>query len=164
MSGLDEGRLELIDGEVVEKVSPRWGHARIALLLAQHLDAFGVLSVEPRAVIPETAARGPSAPIPDVAFYTSAPLARDEWTSRPPGIAIKVLSPSQSRTEMRAKVDIYLSFGVHSVWFVDMERESVDICEEGARVTLSGDAPIHSSVVHGLSRTDEALFAEADRQ
>ncbi|MCA9829991.1 MAG: hypothetical protein R3B97_05490 [Dehalococcoidia bacterium] len=30
MPGIDEQRLELIDGEVVEKVPPRWGHGRIA--------------------------------------------------------------------------------------------------------------------------------------
>ncbi len=164
MPGIDEQRLELLDGEVVEKVSSRWGHGRIAFVLARHLDRLGFVSVEPRAVIPETAGRGPSAPIPDVAFYTSAPPARDEWMSRPPDIAIEVLSPGQSRTEMRAKVDVYVSFGVRSVWVVDMERESVDIYEADARTTLSGDMQIRSDVVPGFSLAVGALFAEADRQ
>lgn len=51
---------------------------------------------------------------------------------------------------MRAKVDIYLFLGVHSVWVVHMERESVGIYEAGTRVTLSGDMPIHSTAVPGL--------------
>lgn len=54
---IDEARLELIDGEVVEKPMPNWGHGRIAIILGSILMPLGYPSAEPRAIIPG----GPSA-------------------------------------------------------------------------------------------------------
>jgi Uma2 family endonuclease len=103
LPGIDVDRLELLDGEVSEKPMPTWGHGRIAGKLFAVLDEHGYAAVEPRAVIPETADRRGSSPIPDVAFYVAAPPPDDEWMRRPPDIAIEVLSPGQSRQEIRAK-------------------------------------------------------------
>jgi Uma2 family endonuclease len=51
MPGIEERRLELIDGEVVEKPTPTWDHGRIALRLGSGLDEVGYASVEARAII-----------------------------------------------------------------------------------------------------------------
>jgi Uma2 family endonuclease len=158
MPDIDERRLELIDGEVYEKVSPRWGHGYVAGRLFAQFDAIGYASVEPRAIIGERSDRGPSSPLPDVAFYRSDPPADDEWMTRPPAVAVEILSLGQSRAAMRAKVDLYLSFGVESVWVVDLEREAVDIYESGIRRTLSGDEAIESPAAPGFHVTVSKLF------
>ena len=49
MPDIEERRLELIDGEVYEKMSPRWGHSSLAVELAIALKPFGFVGVEPRA-------------------------------------------------------------------------------------------------------------------
>ncbi len=159
MPEIDERRLELIDGEVYEKVSPRWGHGRIAGRLFGLFDEIGFAGVEPRAVIGAGSDLGPSSPIPDVAFYRQDPPADDEWMTRPPAVVVEILSLGQSRAAMRAKIDTYVAFGVESVWVVDPERESVDIYERGARRTLSGDDAIESPAAPGFHVTVSKLFA-----
>ncbi len=159
MPDIDERRLELIDGEVCEKASPRWGHGRLALRIGQLLDQFGYAAVEPRAVIRGSANLGPSSPLPDVAFYRSTPPADDEWMTRPPDVAVKILSLGQSRREMRAKVDLYQAFGIPSVWVVDLGRREVEIYEGGSRRILAGTDLIDSRHVPGFAITVDALFA-----
>ena len=47
---------------------------------------------------------------------------------------------------MRAKVDVYLAFGVPVVWVFDPERETVDAYDEGSRRILSGENVLTASV------------------
>ncbi|MBE7520241.1 MAG: Uma2 family endonuclease [Thermoflexaceae bacterium] len=159
MPGIDERRLELIDGEVYEKMSPRWGHGRMALRIGQLLNAVGFAAVEPRAIIRGSADLGPSSPIPDVAYYRANPPADDEWISRPPDVAVEILSIGQDRREMRTKIDLYRQFGVGSVWVVDLERREVEVYEGTVRRTLSGQDVLESTRVPGLAITIDQLFA-----
>lgn len=159
LPGIDERRLELIDGEVYEKVSPRWGHSRIALKLGTLFDTIGFAGVEPRAIIPPGGSDGPSAPLPDVAFYRTDPPEDDEWMTRPPDIAVEIRSIGQSRRDVRAKVDLYVRFGVPSVWVVDLESEEIEIYEAGQRRILSGSDEVTTSHAPGLSFLANELFA-----
>lgn len=157
---IDERRLELIDGEVYEKASPRWGHGRIAYLLARALDDYGFAAVEPRAIIPPGADRASSSPLPDVAFYRSDPPDEDDWMRTPPDVAVEVMSPGQSRAELRAKAAIYVDFGIEAVWVVDAERRSIDVYEGGMRRTLSGDDVLTCAGLPGFSLVVRGLFEE----
>ncbi len=159
MPGIDERRLELIDGEGYEKMSPRWGHGRMALRIGQLLNDAGFASVEPRAVIRGSTDLGPSSPLPDVAYYRADPPADDEWMSRPPDVVVEILSIGQSRREMRTKIDLYRQFGVGSVWVVDLERREVEVYEGAARRTLAGQDVLESAFVPGLAITIGQLFA-----
>ena len=148
---IEERRLELIDGEVCEKPMPTWGHGRRAGDLYAALNEVGFASVEARAVIARTRDFDASAPIPDVAFYRTEPPADSEWMRIPPHVAVEVLSPGQSRTEMRTKVELYRQFGVESVWVIDPERRVADIYEGGERRTLGEDDVITSSSAPGFA-------------
>lgn len=64
---------------------------------------------------------------------------------------------------MRAKIDIYLAFGVKSAWMVDLDRESVDVYEDGARRTLAGAQRIESHYAPGFSMAVEDLFRPPSR-
>lgn len=155
---IDECRLELIDGEVREKVAPRWGHGRIVFAIGKALDSFGFVGVEPRAIIPASAVPPGGSPLPDLGFYIADPPPDDDWMRRPPDIIVEALSLGQSRRAMRAKVELYRAFGVGSVWVVDLERETIEVHEAGARKLYSGDEAIHSQLVPGLRLVVRDLF------
>jgi Uma2 family endonuclease len=158
MPGIDERRLELIDGEVYEKMSPRWGHSRIAAKLASWFSEIGYAGVEPRAIIPPGGTDGPGAPLPDVAFYRSDPPADDEWITRPPDVAVEIRSLGQSRRDIRVKVDLYIRFGVPSVWVIDLESNEVEVYEGGTRRVLTGSDVVESAHAPGLRFTVADLF------
>jgi Uma2 family endonuclease len=161
---IDERRLELIDGEVHAKPMPTWGHATLAGELYLSLRPFGFAGVEPRAVIGPTAAFDPSSLIPDVAFYRTAPPGRDEWMTRPPHVAVEILSPGQARRDLRAKIDLLVAFGVESVWLVDPSSRSVEVYEGGGRRILGEDDTLASSAVPGLAINLRELFDRAETE
>ncbi|MGI8926593.1 MAG: Uma2 family endonuclease [Tepidiformaceae bacterium] len=161
MPDIDERRLELIDGEVYKKVSPRWGHARLAIELGLALRPFGHVGAEPRAIVPGAPAHGPSAPLPDLALYRDAPPKSAEWMTQPPDLVVEFLSIGQSRSEVRTKVDVYLTFGVRTVWVFDTERESVDVYEGGNRLTASTDDILTGLAVPGFAKRVDEIYRDA---
>jgi Uma2 family endonuclease len=158
MPDIEERRLELIDGEAVEKPMPTWRHARIAGMLITALNQVGTAGAEARAIIPASATVDASAPLPDVAFYRSDPPADDEWMTRPPHVAVEILSPGQSRRDLRAKVDAYVAFGVESVWTVDPATRTVDVHEQGERRTIAEDGILESAAAPGFAMPLSELF------
>lgn len=158
---IDERRLELIDGEVYEKMSPRWGHGALAIELGAALRSVGYASAEPRAIIPQGTGADESSLLPDVAFYRESPPEPNDWMRRPPDVAIEILSPGQGRRDVRAKVDIYLQFGVQSVWVFDLDRRSVDVYEAAERRTLGPDDRLISAAVPGFEVQVGELFDRA---
>ena len=161
MPDIEERRLELIDGEVHEKMSPRWGHSTLASQLVIALQSFGIVGVEPRAIIPDAPAWGPSAPIPDLALYKTAQPKPDEWMTRPPDLVVELLSIGQSRTEMRAKAAIYVEFGVPCVWVFDLERQTVDVYERAERRSLAAADQLTCETLPGFSERIGDLFQRA---
>jgi Uma2 family endonuclease len=155
---IDERRLELIDGEVHAKPMPTWGHATLAGELYAMLRPYGFAGVEPRAVIGRTAAFDASSLVPDVAFYRDSPPQAEEWMTRPPHVAIEILSPGQARRDLRAKIDLFIAFGVESVWLVDPSSRSVEVYEGGARRILGEDDTLTTDSVPGLAINLRELF------
>lgn len=158
LPGFDEQRLELIDGEVYEKMPPRWGHGEIAGELYYHLRPFGRSAVEPRAIISGSGDRRDSAPLPDLAFFRHEPPERFDWMRRPPDMVAEILSPGQTRMSMRAKVDLYQSFGVRCILVFDPEREVVERYEGGELATFGLDDTLTLSAAPGLAVTVRDLF------
>lgn len=151
---IDERRLELVDGEVTEKPMPNWGHGKLANRLCSMLDDFGDASVEARAVIEAANA----SPLPDVAYYRETGPNWEDYMSRPPQVAIEILSPSQTLAFLRRKAALYFSFGVESVWLVDPVNETVYVLEDDTERTLRGDDVIRSSSAPGFECTVAVLF------
>ena len=151
---IDESRLELIDGEVVAKPMPTWRHGKAAGKIWAILDPLGSASVEPRALIESAGA----SPIPDVAFYRAGEPVDDEYMHNPPHVAVEVLSPGQGMPLMRRKAALYSSFGVESVWVVDLNRREVHVFELGTERTLAAGQRLTTPAVPGLDVDVSALF------
>ena len=68
---------------------------------------------------------------PDVAFISKARLDKegipDKFADFPPDLAIEVLSPEDTATEVQKKVEEYLTAGVPLVWIVDPAIQRVTV-------------------------------------
>ena len=123
--GHKDGRYELVDGEVVEMVPPNWEHGGVALnigsamLIFVRRNSLGAVRVESGYRIstgPDTV-RGP-----DVSFVAASRVPADvsDISSFPgaPDIAVEVVSPSNTATDVARKVAEYLAAGSQRVWVV----------------------------------------------
>ena len=127
----DTCRHELVAGVIVAEPFPTHRHdrtfRRLLRLLGDFVEAHGVGEVfgEAGYVLardPDTV-RGP-----DLSFVSRERLADFDdarFFSGAPDLAVEILSPSNRRGEMHAKVADYLAAGARLVWVVDSKRRSV---------------------------------------
>jgi Uma2 family endonuclease len=163
-------RLEFIDGEVIEKVSPSPRHAAIQKKLIQLLDRLVGTRL---LVLPEVRCIfGPDrrALIPDVSV-----IARDDFEpdpkgelpdefTFPPRLAFEVLSPGQSAGLLLNKISYYMANGVAIAVVVDPEMRSATVYRPGqSLVSLDADSSLElAPVLDGsieLAELFEALKA-----
>jgi len=124
-----ESRLELIDGEVVEKAMATQEHAAIVHKIGLYVGIY--LLTHPIALAgPETRYRIPDEPrnslIPDwslVLTEDAMPVTRGA-VPRMPDFAVEVMSPDDSIARMREKAAIYLRLGTRLVWLA-LPRQKV---------------------------------------
>jgi Uma2 family endonuclease len=127
----DTCRHELVAGVVVAEPLPTHRHDRarwqVERLLRAHVEAgdLGEVFGEAGYVLarnPDTV-RGP-----DLSFVSRERLSNFDdgrFFSGAPDLAVEILSPSNRRGEMHAKVADYLAAGARLVWVVDPERKSI---------------------------------------
>jgi Uma2 family endonuclease len=123
---------ELIDGEIVEKVASftpskiamRIGHL-FSTFLDQH-DLGYVTGADGTYVLSEAHSF-----MPDVGYISkiSLPQEPEREVYGPPDLAVEVKSPTDSKREMRLKVEDYLRFGTKMVWLVFPEERRVEVYE-----------------------------------
>ncbi len=56
--------------------------------------------------------------IPDI-LVVAGPEPDEQVFTQPPFLCIEILSPEDRMSRMQARIDDYLSFGVHYVWVID---------------------------------------------
>lgn len=79
---------------------------------------------------------------PDVSFVRRERLegpAGAGYREGPPDLAVEVLSPGDTATEINEKINEYLDFGTTEVWIVDPRQKQVQVHRKGGAVTLRGD-------------------------
>jgi Uma2 family endonuclease len=162
----DSCRHELVAGVIVAEPFPTPRHdrtfRRLLRLLGDFFEARGLGEVfgETGYVLardPDTV-RGP-----DLSFVSRERLKDVDdarFFSGAPDLAVEILSPSNRRGEMHAKVADYLAAGARLVWVVDPKRKSVTTCRTllaPRRLELS-DALDCEDVLPGLAVPLEAIF------
>lgn len=127
----DDYRYELVEGRVIRMSPPGFRHGalatRLGIVLGQHIEGhnLGVLVTEAGfklASNPDTV-RGP-----DLAFVrreriSAAGLPAGFWAG-PPDLVVEILSPDDRPSEVRRKIDDYLSRGVRLVWVFDPDEKT----------------------------------------
>lgn len=142
---------ELVDGILVQKVCG-WGKSlvstRIGVLVSVFIDAVN-LGVAAGAKGP-IRLRPNLVRVPDLSFVrwdsvddpSEIENPAGAFLEVPPDLAVEVLSPSNTRREMEIKLAEYAKAGVRLVWYVDPEREEVDVYVGGdpkSKTTLGTD-------------------------
>jgi Uma2 family endonuclease len=122
--------LEFTDGLVTQKMAAKPTHGSLQLLLASALNQIagprrlGIAFPETRFVTPTWA------PVPDVAYYRRERirLRGDQLPAdftEAPDIAIEIVTPGQSVTELIKKCVRYIALGTQIALLVDPDEETV---------------------------------------
>ena len=153
---------ELHWGQVVTLTRPKMRHTklqyRLVELLRSKAQGRGIVAAEvPFRALPEYDLRGA-----DVAFVSQARWDEtdDEDNLRgSPELVIEVLSPSNTKSEMREKAALYLATGAQEFWVVHPKRENVTVTREGGTLVYEKGQHIPLALFEGkLSVSD--IFAE----
>jgi Uma2 family endonuclease len=98
--------------------------------------------------------------VPDV-LVTRAGDNFERYVTRPPLLAIEILSPEDTLTAMRTKAEEYRQFGVENIWIIDPESRIVyRYSESGLDDVRTGDLTVSSTPIRIVV---SEMFAELDR-
>jgi Uma2 family endonuclease len=156
--GYLEGQFEVLDGEVVHKVSQNPPH-RIAILLVTKwlLQLFDILNIQSEAPIALPVPDGIySEPEPDVAVTREATTV---YADRHPGpgdlLVVVEVADSTLRTDLILKARLYARAGIPEYWVMDLNSRTLHVHREPANGEYSS-IRVHteSDVVTLVSRPD----------
>lgn len=164
MTGPPNCKLELVRGRIVTVCRPGFRHGFVQLRIGALLDRYGHKKKRGRAVVetgviteltPDTV-RGP-----DVSYWSAARLPLDlnpsGYPEEPPDLCVGVLSPSNIRSRIDAKMKEYFARGVKMVWVADPKSRTLtvhrslveeSVLEESDTVTVSDVLPGFKCRVH----------------
>jgi Uma2 family endonuclease len=158
--------LEYIDGEVVQKVSPKADHGWFQLQIGSWINQFAVPRKLAAAFTETRTTYEKRSTVPDVSVYRWDRIPRDaEGVVQPdllipPDIAIEIASPGQSRRSLLARCQWFVESGVEIALLVDYRDRSITGCRAGEplRVYRGEERVDLDSVLPGFELTPRALF------
>ena len=102
---------------------------------------------------------------PDVAFVTKARVEEagdfEGFWPGPPDLAVEVISPGDSYTEVEEKVEEYLNAGASAVWVVDPKRRTITVYRSLTEITIltENDTLDGEDIIPGFSCRAAEVFA-----
>ena len=138
---MGEGRRELIYGEVIEMAPAGEEHGYIEIDISHYLYSFVKANRLGRVYPSDTGFLLSTDPdlvrAPDVAFVRRERVVRTaKYYPGAPDLAVEVVSPGDSYSDVNEKVKMWLEHGTKEVWVVDPRRQTVQVCKQGSDVTL----------------------------
>jgi Uma2 family endonuclease len=151
---------ELVDGRIDERNLGEKEHSILqAYLTYLFMSKRAEWKIE---VFPElrTQTRATNFRVPDV-LVTHSKDKFQRYITRPPFIAIEILSPEDTMTAMRKKAEEYRFFGVDNIWIIDPDkRGAYRYAEAGLEEVRAGELMASGTPI----RIDlSEMFAELDR-
>lgn len=160
---------ELVDGQAIPKVSPKFFHSTLQLALGLLIRAW---CKGKRRVLPEWAIllkrQGKDwVPLPDLTYisYERLPVSwkRNEACPAIPELVIEIISPDQTIKQLENKAKDYLAAGVSRVWVVDPEVINIRVfLPDGTSQVYTDNIPIVDTLLPGLQLTTKQVFEEAE--
>jgi Uma2 family endonuclease len=158
-----ERKLELIAGEIMEKIMPKPLHGFVFHLVYMLLGKF--LELNPLGhLLAEVQFEVPGedyAPIPDIAFvsFQQPAFSLDKAIPFMPALAIEIQSPDQSDRAMTDKAGYYLKHGAQMVWLLYPDRKLVEVLTPTDRRLLTAEQTLDGGArLPGFSAEVKTLF------
>ncbi|MHC5733988.1 Uma2 family endonuclease [Nostoc sp.] len=159
---------ELVDGQAIPKMSPKFFHAKLTRVLLNLIEKSceGKGEVCPEWAVALTRRGRDWMPIPDILYisYERLPANWDENEACPvpPDLVIEIISPGQTFGQMTAKAKDYLDAKVLRVWVLDSKARSITVFyPDAAPQTYMGEELLTDSLFEGLEFTVEQMFQKA---
>jgi Uma2 family endonuclease len=159
---------ELVDGQAVPKISPKFFHAKLTRVLLNLIEQSceGKGEVCPEWAVALTRRGRDWMPIPDILYISYERLPanwdEDEACPVPPDLVIEIISLGQTFGQMAAKAKDYLDAKVLRVWVVDSKARSITVFyPDAAPQTYMGEELLKDSLFEGLEFTVEQAFQKA---
>ncbi|ODH01347.1 hypothetical protein A4S05_29210 [Nostoc sp. KVJ20] len=159
---------ELVDGQAIPKMSPKFFHAKLTRVLLNLIEQSceGKGEVCPEWAVALTRRGRDWMPIPDILYisYERLPANWDENEACPvpPDLVIEIISPGQTFGQMVAKAKDYLDAKVLRVWILDIKARSITVFyPDAAPQTYMGEELLTDSLFEGLQFTIEQVFQKA---
>jgi Uma2 family endonuclease len=159
---------ELVDGQIIAKMSPKKFHSRLTRGLLYIIDPWceGKGEVFIELAITLTREKRDWVPIPDLLYISNERLPanwdEDSACPVPPDLVIEIISPGQTFGQMTAKAKDYLNAGILRVWVVDSRARSITVFyPDAAPQTYMGEKLFVDSLFPGLEFTAETVFQMA---
>ncbi|MEH2251026.1 Uma2 family endonuclease [Nostoc sp.] len=178
---------ELVDGQAIRKMSPKFFHAKLTRVLLNLIEQSckGKGEVCPEWAVALTRRGRDWVPIPDILYISYERLPanwdEDEACPVPADLVIEIispfgfessqsaetaktatLSPGQSFGQMAAKAKDYLDAKVLRVWVLDSRARSITVFyPDAAPQTYMGEELLADSLFEGLEFTVEQVFQKA---
>lgn len=164
-----EQALELIDGQAIAKVSPKYFHSSLQRAFDRLISAWckGKGRIRPEWAVSLERNGAPWVPTPDLTYISYERLPRmwrrNEACPVPPELAIEIISPGQTLAQFENKASDYFAAGVSRVWVVDPETMSIRVFFPDGKVTLyTNDMLIVDTLLPSLELTPLLIFEEAE--
>jgi Uma2 family endonuclease len=169
-----EERVELIKGKVMKMTAPNRKHQDISRELMYTFTSF--LKNKPCKVynapfdvrLPRKS-KSPNEEIltviqPDVCIICDISKLDDKGCLGAPDLVIEILSPGNSKKEIKLKYEVYEDAGVKEYWIINPVEENVAVLIlstsgkfDGAKLYATGDI-IHSNAISGLAVNLSDIF------
>lgn len=171
-------RFEVIDGELVEMSPVGHRHSEIVgnlfLIIKLYLrqNSIGLVHGDSLLFVLSQSADSEGslreARSPDLAFVRKSSYPDNFDRTRPfpgaPDLAVEVVSPTESASELQAKIHSYLSHGTQEVWAVYPEAQEIYVHDkttpDAIRVYRAGDTLSPENLLPGLKIAINDIFAE----
>ncbi|MFB2770343.1 Uma2 family endonuclease [Pelatocladus sp. BLCC-F211] len=166
----DEGdtTYELVDGQAIPKVSPKFFHSKLTRVLLYLIEEWsqGRGEICPEWAIILTRRGRDWVPTPDLLYISHQRLPvnwhENETCPVPPELVIEIISPGQTFGQMAAKAKDYLDAGVLRVWIVDSKARSITVFyPDAAPQTYMREQILTDSLFDGLEFSAEQVFQQA---
>jgi Uma2 family endonuclease len=161
-------RYEIVDGKMIKAPSPTGGHQRLLRQTFKILDQFviehqlGEILFAPLDVLIQ---REPlRTRQPDLMFVSNEKSGIvGQIVDGAPDLVVEILSPSNTRTSMEAKLADYSRLGVRECWLVSPEARSMEVLElsrgNWQRLSMYGlGDQVQSNVLPGLALPVAEIF------
>lgn len=151
---------EIIDGVRVYMTSPNWWHQKIAFALAKLLDQYQSTGIRGLVLLSPLDVMIKASPLrvrqPDVLFITNQKIAHAGGMpdlgplTAAPELVIEILSPSETRRILNAKIADFCVIGVRECWVISPNGETAEV------LRLTPDGPIREAF-YGSGQTLQSL-------